>query len=178
MIFDELPLHGAFEISIEKIEDERGFNARGWCAREFAAAGLTTTVAQINIVRNERRGTLRGMHYQRAPMAETKLVRVTAGSIYDVIVDLRRDSPTYGQWHGVTLSARRPTMLYIPEGFAHGLQTLEDETEFTYQVSQFFSPEHGAGFRFDDARFAIQWPLEIAAISAKDEQWPPFEETQ
>jgi dTDP-4-dehydrorhamnose 3,5-epimerase len=178
MIFEELPLEGAFVVAMEPIEDQRGFNARAWCEREFEAAGLTAVMKQVNVVQNHRRGTLRGMHYQRPPMAETKLVRVTAGSLCDVIVDLRPDSATYGRWHAVTLSASEPKMLHIPDGCAHGLQTLEDGTQFTYQVSQFFSPEHAAGFRYDDPRFSIEWPLEVTSISAKDEAWPPFEEVR
>jgi dTDP-4-dehydrorhamnose 3,5-epimerase len=176
MTFDELPLAGAFTITLERIEDDRGFNARAWCEREFAAAGLTTTLRQVNVIHNNRRGTLRGMHYQRPPMAETKLFRVTAGRIYDVIVDLRTESPTYGKWHSLELSAEEPVMLYVPERFAQGFQALEDDTQLTYQVSQFFSPEHGAGFRFDDARFGIEWPLAVTSISERDEGWPPFED--
>lgn len=178
MIFEELPLKGAFVITLERIEDDRGFNARAWCAREFEAAGLTARVNQVNVIHNHRRGTLRGLHYQRAPMAETKLFRVTAGSVYDVIVDLRPKSTTYGQWHAVRLSAGDPLMLYVPEGFAQGFQTLETGTEVTYQVSEFFSPEHAAGLRYDDPRFAIEWPLEVSSISARDDAWPPFEETR
>jgi dTDP-4-dehydrorhamnose 3,5-epimerase len=174
MIFEELPLSGAFTVSLERIEDDRGYNARTWCAKEFEAAGLATVVRQVNVIHNHRRGTLRGMHYQRPPMAETKLFRVTAGSIYDVIVDLRAESPTFGRWHAITLTASEPRMLYVPEGFAQGFQTLEPETQLTYQVSQYFSPEHGAGFRYDDPRFGIEWPLEVTSISAKDEAWPPF----
>jgi dTDP-4-dehydrorhamnose 3,5-epimerase len=178
MIFEELPLKGAFTVTLERIEDDRGYNARAWCAREFEAAGLTTRVSQVNIIHNYQRGTLRGMHYQRDPMAETKLFRVTAGSVYDVIVDLRPQSPTYGRWHALILAAAEPTMLYVPEGFAQGFQTLENSTQLTYQVSQFFSPEHGAGFRYDDPRFGISWPLEVTSISAKDEAWPPFDEAR
>lgn len=178
MTFDELPLKGAFTVTLERIEDDRGYNARAWCAREFEAAGLTTQVSQVNIIHNDRRGTLRGMHYQRHPMAETKLFRVTAGSVYDVIVDLRPQSATYGRWHALILAAAEPTMLYVPEGFAQGFQTLESNTQLTYQVSQFFSPEHGAGFRYDDPRFAISWPLEVTSLSAKDEAWPPFDEAR
>lgn len=174
MTFEELPLSGAYLVTLERIEDERGFNARAWCAREFEEAGLQTRISQVNMIRNTRRGTLRGMHYQVPPMAEAKLFRVTSGRIYDVIVDLRSESPTFGQWTSVELSADEPRLLFVPERFGQGFQTLEDATELTYQVSEFFSPEHGAGFRYDDPAFAIEWPLEVTVISAKDEQWPPF----
>lgn len=175
MIFQELPIVGAYVISLESIRDRRGYNMRTWCARELAAAGLPTAVEQVNVIFNHRRGTLRGMHYQVAPMAETKLFRVTSGRIYDVIVDLRKGSSTYGEWVSVELSADRQNALFVPEGLAQGFQTLEDNTELTYQVSQFFSPSHGAGFRYDDRSFNIDWPLEVTEISDKDADWPPFE---
>jgi dTDP-4-dehydrorhamnose 3,5-epimerase len=175
VIFEELPLAGAYLVTLERIEDERGFNARAWCAREFEEAGLPTRIRQINVIRNARRGTLRGMHYQTPPMAETKLFRVTSGRIYDVIVDLRSESPTFGRWTSVELSAHEPQLLFVPERFGQGFQTLEDDTELTYQVSEFFSPEHGAGFRYDDAAFGIEWPLDVTIVSEKDAAWPPFE---
>ncbi len=175
MIFDELSLPGAYVIHLEPIEDDRGSNIRAWCAREFEDAGLTTRVSQVNVIRNIAKGTLRGMHYQTPPVAETKLFRVTTGRIYDVIVDLRPDSPTYLRWASVELAADDPKLLFVPKGFAQGFQTLEDGTELTYQVSEFFSPAHGAGFRYDDPAFGIEWPLEVTAISAKDGSWPSFE---
>lgn len=175
MIFAELSLAGAYLISLEPIRDHRGYNTRAWCEREFAAAGLSTSFVQANVIFNHKRGTLRGMHYQTAPMAEAKLFRVTSGRIYDVVVDLRQESSTYGQWTGVELSAAEQCALLVPEGFAQGFQTLEDNTELTYQVSQFFSPSHGAGFRYDDLAFNIDWPLEVTEISTKDANWLPFE---
>jgi len=170
--FTPLPLDGAYLVALEPVTDERGFNARAWCEREFTQAGLPTRIAQINIIVNRARGTLRGMHYQAAPMTETKLFRVTRGAIYDVIVDLRSSSPTCGEWTSVELAADRYEMLFVPEGFGQGFQTLTDDTELTYQVSQFYSPEHGRGFRHDDPAFAIDWPLPVSVISEKDRTWP------
>lgn len=175
MTFEELSLPGAYLITLERIEDARGFNARAWCAREFEEAGLPIRISQVNVIHNVHRGTLRGMHYQTPPMAETKLFRVTSGRIHDVIVDLRPESATYGRWTSVELSADEPQLLFVPEQFGQGFQTLEDDTQLTYQVSEFFSPDHGAGFRYDDPAFAIEWPLDVTVISAKDESWPPFE---
>jgi dTDP-4-dehydrorhamnose 3,5-epimerase len=178
MRFAELPLGGAYAIELEPIADRRGFNARSWCAREFAERGLATRVAQTNVILNGPRGTLRGFHYQAAPMAETKLFRVTRGGIFDVIVDLRRNSPTYLDWTSIELWADAYTMLYVPEGFGQAFQTLADDTELTYQVSEFYSPEHGRGFRYDDPRFAIPWPLPVSEISARDRTWPDFDEAE
>ena len=174
MIFTETKLPGAYLIDIEKREDERGFFARSWCQKEFEAHGLVPRVAQANISFNKYKGTLRGMHYQAAPFAETKLVRCTRGAIYDVIVDLRPDSPTCMQWLGVELTAENYKMLYVPEGFAHGFQTLIDNTEATYQVSQFYTPEAEGGLRYNDPTFNIDWPLEVQVISDKDRNWPDF----
>jgi dTDP-4-dehydrorhamnose 3,5-epimerase len=170
--FTPLPLEGAYVVTLEPISDKRGFNARAWCEREFAEAGLPTRTAQINIISNRLRGTLRGMHYQAPPMTESKLFRVTRGAIYDVIVDLRRGSPTCGQWTSVELHADRYQLLFVPERVAQGFQTLYDDTELTYQVSQFYSPEHGRGFRYDDPAFGIDWPLPVTEISEKDRAWP------
>jgi dTDP-4-dehydrorhamnose 3,5-epimerase len=172
MRFHPLPLAGAFVIELEPVVDHRGFNARSWCAREFRAHGLETRVVQTNVIVNRRRGTLRGFHYQAPPRAETKLFRVTRGGIYDVIVDLRRESSTYRRWTAVELRAADYRMLYVPEGFGQAFQTLEDGTELTYQVSEFYSPEHGRGFRYDDPAFAIGWPLEVTEISEQDLSWP------
>ncbi len=175
MRFTELPLEGAFTIELDAIRDHRGFNARVWCAREFEKRGLKTGVAQVNVIANGPRGTLRGLHYKGAPMAETNLLRVTRGAIFDVILDLRPGSPTFRQWTSVELHAHHYRMLYVPEGVAQGFQTLEDDTELTYQVSEFFSPEHGGGVRYDDPAFGITWPLDVTAISDRDLSWPDFE---
>jgi dTDP-4-dehydrorhamnose 3,5-epimerase len=174
VIFEELSLPGAYVIRLEERSDDRGFFARSWCSREFAAHGLADCVVQANVSYNRRRGTLRGMHWQEGPAAETKLVRCTSGALYDVIVDLRRDSPTYRRWVGVELTARNRLMLYVPEGFAHGFQTLEDETEASYQVSQYYTPGAERGLRHDDPAIGIEWPMPVEVISEKDRSWPDF----
>ncbi|RMF91732.1 MAG: dTDP-4-dehydrorhamnose 3,5-epimerase [Nitrospinota bacterium] len=174
MIFTETRLPGAYIITLEKREDERGFFARTWCQQEFAAHGLNPRVVQCNLSFNKQKGTLRGMHYQIAPYAESKLVRCTRGAIYDVIIDLRPDSPTHRQWIGVRLCADDYTMLYVPEHFAHGFQTLEDSSEVTYQVSQFYTPTAERGVRYDDPAFGIEWPLAVQTISEKDKHWPDY----
>jgi dTDP-4-dehydrorhamnose 3,5-epimerase len=174
MIFHPLKLEGAYLVELERIHDDRGFNARAWCEREFAAQGLSAPPRQTNIIANRAKGTLRGMHWQDPPRAESKLFRVTRGAIFDVIVDLRPASPTYGEWLGVELSAGAYTMLYVPEQFGQGFQTLTDDTELTYQVTEFYSPDHGRGFRWDDPAFGISWPLEVSVISEKDRGWPNF----
>ena len=174
MIFTETKLRNAYIVEIEEVRDHRGFFARSWCMKEFESQGLNSSLAQVNISCNARKGTLRGMHYQVAPYGETKLVRCTGGAIYDVIIDLRQDSPTYMHWTGVELSAGNYKMLYVPENFAHGFQTLEDNTEVTYQVSQFYTPGAEQGIRYDDPTFEIQWPLDIGAISDKDANWPNY----
>jgi dTDP-4-dehydrorhamnose 3,5-epimerase len=176
VVFRELSIHGAFVIELERVPDHRGFNARAWDAQEFEALGLSARIVQSNIIYNAAKGTLRGMHYQAAPMAESKLFRVTRGSMYDVIVDIRRGSPTFRVWTSVELDALSYRMLYVPEGVAQGFMTLEDATEVTYQVSAPFSPEHGRGFRHDDPAFGIEWPLKVQVISEKDRTWPDFEE--
>jgi len=174
VIFTKAELEGAFIIEIEKLEDARGFFARAWCQKEFEAHGLNPRFVQANISYSKMRGTLRGMHYQEAPYAEAKLVRCIRGAIYDVIIDLRQGSPSYGRWMGLQLTANSYRMLYVPEGFAHGFQTLEDDTEVFYQVSQFYSPQYERGVRYDDPSFAIKWPLEVRVISEKDKSWPDF----
>jgi len=175
MIFKETRLKGAFIIELEQLKDERGFFARAWCQKEFEAHGLTPRLVQCNISFNKRRGTLRGMHYQAAPYEEAKLVRCTRGAVYDVIIDLRPDSPTYKQWIGVELTADNRRMLYVPEGFAHGYQTLTDNAEVFYQVSQFYSPESERGVRWNDPAFGIEWPeADVRIISAKDQSWPDY----
>jgi dTDP-4-dehydrorhamnose 3,5-epimerase len=175
MKFDPTRLKGSFVIEPEPREDERGFFARVWCEREFKAHGLNSGLVQANLSYNRYRGTLRGLHYQVPPYAEAKLVRCVRGAIYDVIVDLRPESTTYLQWLGVTLTAANRQMLYVPEGFAHGFQTLEDHTEVFYQVTQFYTPGAERGARWDDPRFGIAWPAaENRVISTKDQEWPPY----
>lgn len=176
MLFHDLPLAGACLVEPEPIPDHRGFNARTWCEEEFAEHGLTARMVQTNLIYNRSKATLRGMHCQVPPMAEAKLFRVTRGSIYDVIVDLRQDSSTYTRWTSVDLRADSLAMLYVPEGFAQGFLTLEDDTEVTYHVSASFSPRHGRGFRYDDPAFGIEWPLKVEVISERDTAWPDFEE--
>ena len=172
MVFTETKLPGAFIIEINPLEDERGFFARTWCQREFAARGLKTEVRQCNISFNKKKGTLRGMHYQAKPHEEAKLVMCIRGAIYDVIIDLRPDSPTGKQWLAVELTAQNRRMLYIPEGFAHGFQTLEDHTEVFYYMFEFYYPESARGVRWDDPAFAIEWPNPNYIISAKDQDYP------
>lgn len=174
MKFIETKLPGAFVVEIEKREDSRGFFARTWCRREFEQHGLSTAVMQANLSFNRSRGTLRGMHYQAEPYGETKLVRCTQGAIYDVIIDLRPASPTYLQHVGVELSAGNFRMLFVPEMFAHGFQTLTDEAVVAYQVGQFYTPGAERGVRFDDPLFGIAWPLPVTVISDKDRTWPDF----
>ena len=155
-------------------EDQRGFFARTFCRREFEAHGLNSQMVQCNISFNKFKGCLRGMHFQAAPYSEAKLVRCTAGSIYDVIIDLRSSSPGFKQHFGVELSAMNRKMLYVPEGFAHGFQTLEDNTEVFYQMSQYYSPEHSCGVRWDDPAFGIQWPSGERIIVERDRTYPDF----
>lgn len=158
MIFTETKLKGAYVIELERIEDERGFFARSWCQKEFEEHGLNSRLVQCNISFNKKKGTLRGMHYQAGPYEEAKLVRCTRGAIYDVIIDLRPDSDTFKQWIAEELSAKNQKMLYIPEGFAHGFQTLENDSEVFYQMSEFYHPECARGVRWDDPTFRIIWP--------------------
>ncbi len=177
MIFNETKLAGAFVIEQELFADERGFFARSWSEREFAARGLDARLVECNISFNHRRGTLRGMHFQRAPRAQPKLVRCTAGAIYDVIIDLRRESETFKGWIGVELTAANRRMLYVPAGFAHGFQTLADDTEVFYQMSEVFAPECAGGVRWDDPAFGIAWPDnngEERIIIARDREYPDF----
>jgi dTDP-4-dehydrorhamnose 3,5-epimerase len=174
VIFRETKLKGAFIIELEKLEDERGFFARTFCQEQFKAHGLNPRVVQCNISFNKKRGTLRGMHYQVEPYAEAKLVRCTRGAIYDVIIDLRPDSPTFKEWVAVELTADNHRMFYIPEGFAHGFQTLEDNTEVFYQMSEFYHPECARGVRWDDPLFGIEWPIANVIVSAKDRSYLDF----
>jgi dTDP-4-dehydrorhamnose 3,5-epimerase len=174
MRFTETKLKGAYIIEPEPIADERGFFARTFCAREFEAHGLNPRLAQCNISYNARRGTLRGMHYQAAPHQEAKLVRCTMGAIYDVIIDLRPESPTFKHWIAVELTAENRLMLYVPTGFAHGFQTLEDNTEVFYQMSEFYHPECARGVRWDDPAFGIKWPILHPILSNKDRSYPNY----
>ena len=175
VIFRETRLKGAFIIELERIKDTRGFFARAWCKKEFEAHSLNPGLLQCNISFNKNRGTLRGMHYQTAPHEEAKLVRCTRGAIYDVIIDFRPESPTYQGWLGVELTADNHKMLYVPENFAHGYQTLIDNTEVFYQVSQVYSPESERGVRWDDPAFGVEWPeTDNLMISEKDNNWPDY----
>jgi dTDP-4-dehydrorhamnose 3,5-epimerase len=174
MIFTKTILSGAFIIDIEKKEDARGFFARSWCRREFEAHGLNPSLAQCDISFSPKKGTLRGMHFQVKPYEEAKLVRCTRGSLSDVIVDLRPDSPTYKKHLSVILTSENRRMLYVPEGFAHGFLTLEDATEVFYQISESYRPESQRGFRWDDPAFTISWPAEVKLSSDRDRSYPDF----
>lgn len=175
MIFTETRLKGAYLVSPERITDERGFFARSWCEKEFRALGLAPRIVQCSISYNSAKGTLRGMHYQIPPFQEDKLVRCTRGSIHDVIIDLRPGSETFGLHYGATLTAENRTMLYIPKGFAHGFQTLEDDTEIFYQMSEFYAPDSARGVRWNDPSFGLEWPGEVRIISEKDRSYPDFD---
>ena len=174
MKFNETPLAGAFVIELEKKWDQRGFFARAWCQKEFGEHGLSSPFVQVNSGFSHLAGTLRGMHYQVAPKAEVKVVRCTRGRVFDVVVDLRAESETFGSWFGAELTADSGTMLYVPEGFAHGYQTLEDNVEIFYQTSQFFAPDLARGVRYNDPAFGIRWPLAVSVISDADSHWPDF----
>jgi dTDP-4-dehydrorhamnose 3,5-epimerase len=176
VLFRETKLPGAFVIELQKHEDKRGFFARSWCQKEFEAHGLNQRMVQCNVSFNKVKGTLRGMHYQVPPCAEAKLVRCTRGAIYDVIVDLRRESPSYKQHLSEILSSNNYKALFIPEGFAHGFQTLEDNSEVFYQMSEFYSPEHQRGLRYNDPAFEISWPIEATVISDRDRNYENFTE--
>ena len=174
MLFHDTELAGAVIVEPECRHDERGFFARTWCQREFAAHGLESRLVQCSLSYNRRRGTFRGMHYQLAPNAEAKLVRCATGAIWDVIVDLRPGSRTYGRHLGVELSARNRRMLHIPESFAHGFLTLEDDTEVCYQMSEFHDPDSARGFRWNDPSFAIELPIPVAVIAERDRDYPDY----
>jgi dTDP-4-dehydrorhamnose 3,5-epimerase len=174
VIFTETPLQGAFLIDLEPHCDARGFFARSFCRREFEAYGLNPAVAQRSLSLNHKVGTLRGMHFQSAPAGEAKLVRCLQGRIYDAIVDLRPESVTYREHFAVELSAESYRALFIPELFAHGFQSLVDETLVEYQMSESYAPEYGRGFRYDDPAFALVWPLAVTVISERDLAWPAF----
>lgn len=172
MKFIGLPLAGAYLIELQPIVDERGFFARTWCAQEFRRRELNPNLAQCSISLNTRRGTIRGMHYQEQPHAEAKLVRCCSGAVYDVIVDLRPSSPTYCQWFAVELTGVNRKMLYVPEGFAHGFQTLADNSEVFYQISEIYRPECARGVRWDDPSIGIEWPIRDPILSQRDRLFP------
>jgi len=175
MKFHQTPLRDAHTIEIERRGDDRGFFARLFCENEFRAAGLTPNFVQINNSLSARKGTLRGMHYQLPPRAEVKVVRCVRGALWDAILDLRPDSPTFGQSFGAELSADNRLMMYVPRGFAHAVLTLADDTETFYLVSEFYGPEQERGIRWNDPKFNIAWPIEPVEISAKDGNWPDFD---
>jgi dTDP-4-dehydrorhamnose 3,5-epimerase len=175
MRFQDTPLRGACLIELEKRGDERGFFARFFCQREFQQHGLNPHIAQINNAFSRDRGTLRGMHYQVAPKAEDKIVRCLRGSFLDVIIDLRPESATFLRHFAVELTAENRTMLYVPKGFAHGYLSLEDNTEALYLATEFYSPEHEHGIRYNDPKFGIKWPFEPLVISDKDRKHPDFD---
>lgn len=174
MIFNETPLKGAYTIELEKRGDERGFFARFFCIDEFDKLGLDRNVVQINNSLSADKGTLRGMHYQLSPKAETKIVRCIRGALYDVILDLREGSPTFGRHFGAELTAENRTMMFAPKGFAHGILTLQDNTEAFYLVTEFYAPELERGIRWNDPRFDIKWPLTPIVVSDKDRNHPDF----
>ena len=174
MIFTPTELAGAFIVQLEPKEDARGFFARVYCEREFEAQGLPRMSAQANVSMTRRAGTVRGMHYQRRPHEEDKLVRCLRGAFWDVIVDIRPESPTYCRWLGVELSDSNGLMLLVPKGFAHGFITMCDDVVASYMMSEFHEPDAECGARYDDPAFAIQWPVPITEISEKDRRWPPF----
>ena len=178
MIFTETKLKGAFILDLERREDSRGFFARAFCQHEFAAHGLKPVIAQANVAFNHKKGTLRGMHFQFPPSAETKLVRATRGAILDIIVDLRPESPTYLQHIAVELNEDNGRALYVPERFAHGYQVLRDKTETSYQVGEFYTPGVEGGLLYNDPRLGLQWPLPVAVISDKDQVWKPLAEQE
>lgn len=174
MIFEPLPLEGAWLITLDPFVDDRGHYARAWCRREFEERGIDPNFVQMNTVFSKHAGTLRGMHWQRPPAAEPKFVRCIRGALYDVMVDMRPESPTYLKHHGVELSAENRAMVYIPGYFAHGFLTLKGDTESCYMVGEFYTPEREGGFRHDDPAVGIQWPAEIQVISEKDRSWAPL----
>ena len=174
MRFEATELEGAWLIGLDPASDQRGFFARTFCAREFAEQGLETAFVQHSTSFSTTRGTLRGMHFQHKPADEVKVVSCVRGAIYDVIVDLRKHSPTYRRWQGFELSADNRRRLYIPAGYAHGFQTLSDDAEVEYLISEFYAPGSATGVRYDDPAFAISWPLPVTVISEKDRAWPDY----
>jgi len=175
MKFTKSKIDGAYVIEVEKFEDERGFVAYGWTERDFLAQGISAKFVEMIVSYSHRKGTLRGMHYQAEPFAQAKLVRCTQGAIYDVAIDLRHESPTYKQWHAVELTAHNRHMFYIPEGCAHGFQTLDDRTEVFYQISNVYAPDYYGGVRWDDPAFGVKWPDDERTIIARDREYPDFQ---
>ena len=175
MRFEQSPLPGAFVVDLDRKDDERGFFARTFCHDEFSEHGLVADYAQSSVSFNKRKGTLRGMHFQKKPHEEAKVVRCTMGAIYDVIVDLRAGSPTQTRWFGIELSAVNRRAFYVPKGFAHGFITLADESEVLYQISTQFHPESAAGVRWNDPAFTIEWPLEAVVMSGRDRSYPDYQ---
>ena len=178
MTFHQTKLPGVYEIRAEPLSDDRGFFARTWCQKEFEELGLNPKLVQCSISFNTQKGTLRGMHYQAAPYTETKIVRCTRGAIYDVVLDLRPQSPTFKEWTAIVLTAEKRNMAYVPEGCAHGFLTLEDQTEVFYQMSEFYHPESARGVRWDDLAFKIVWAEKVQVISERDRTYPNFETVQ
>jgi dTDP-4-dehydrorhamnose 3,5-epimerase len=174
MNFHKAKIAGVFEVCLEPRTDDRGFFARAWCQKEFAAQGLNSTVVQCNISRNARKGTLRGMHYQAHPFSETKVVRCTRGAVYDVVLDLRPKSKTFKQWVSVVLTEESGNMVYIPDGCAHGFLSLKDGSDVFYQMSEFYNPEAARGVRWNDDAFGIVWPEKVEVISERDRTYPDF----
>ena len=175
MIFSKTKFEGVFVIELEPIKDERGFFARSWDTKIFQEKNLNSAIVQCNISISNKKGTLRGMHYQTSPYAEVKIIRCTQGSLYDVIIDLRPNSKTFKKWFGIELNPENHKSLYVPEGFAHGHQTLKDETELFYQVSQVYMPKYEGGVRWNDPNFQIKWPIKDPTISEKDSSWKDFQ---
>jgi len=174
MIFTPTNIQGVFLLDPERIEDERGFFARTWCRTEFENQGIDPRLVQSSISFNKHKGTLRGMHYQRPPHEETKVIRCTRGAVYDVALDLRSGSPTFRQWVGSTLTAENRQLMVIPPGCAHGFLTLEDDSEVVYQMSEYYAPTHAAGVRWNDPAFGIRWPGEVTVIVDRDRSYPDF----
>ena len=174
MKFLATSLADAYVVEPERLDDDRGFFARSWCQRELAGLGLNGAFVQSNVAFSRQAGTVRGLHFQTLPHAEAKLVRCTRGAVWDVIVDLRRDSPTHKRWIAVELTEDNHTMLYVPEGFAHGYETLTNDSEIAYETSAFYVPDAARGVRFDDPAFAITWPRPVTLVSARDQSWPDY----
>ncbi|MEL6949397.1 MAG: dTDP-4-dehydrorhamnose 3,5-epimerase [Pseudomonadota bacterium] len=174
MLFTPTPVAGAMILEVKRIGDDRGYFGRLWCEREMAEQGLVSVIRQSNVGFSPRKGTLRGLHYQCAPHQEVKIVRCTRGRVFDVVVDLRPDSPTYCAWHGEELTPDNGKMLYVPEGCATGYLTLEDDSEIYYNTSEFYAPDAATGVRWDDPAFAIDWPTQPAVLSDNDVSWPDY----
>jgi len=178
MIFTETKLKGSFIIDLKRLEDERGFFARAFCQKEFAQHGLKPLIAQANIAFSKRKGTLRGMHFQFPPAAETKLVRCTRGAVWDIIVDLRPESATYLDHVAIELTADNHRAIYVPERFAHGYQVLEENTETGYQVGEFYTPNSEGGLMYNDPKLSLEWPMPVTEISSKDKNWKLLSENE